>query len=60
MWHSADKFAKPTIDVNAELMKLVGELEDKEAKITLAKFLRLILGLPWNLFLELNLLLIKK
>lgn len=44
MWHSTEKFIKPTVDVNAELMKLVGDLEDREAKITLAKFLRANLG----------------
>lgn len=44
MWYNSEKFVKQTTDVNAELMQLVGDLEDKEAKITLARFLRANLG----------------
>ena len=35
-----DKYKKEITDINKELMQLEGELEDKEAKISLAKFLR--------------------
>ena len=35
-----DKYKKELFDINEELMSLKGELEDKEAKISLAKFLR--------------------
>ena len=35
-----DKYKKEITDINKELMQLKGELEDKEAKISLAKFLR--------------------
>jgi len=40
MWHSGDKYKKTTENFNEIFSKLEGELEDKEAKITLAKFLR--------------------
>jgi hypothetical protein len=48
-WYNSIKYVKPTTDVNAELMKLTGDLEDKEAKITLAKFLRANIGLTVEL-----------
>lgn len=44
MWYSSEKFRKPTINVNAELMELKGTLEDREAKIALARFLRANIG----------------
>ena len=40
MWHETPKYKKPTENYNAIFEKLQGELEDKEAKITLCKFLR--------------------
>lgn len=35
-----DKYIKPVTDINEELMKLEGELDDDIAKVSLAKFLR--------------------
>ena len=49
MWHSSEKYIRPVIDTNAELMLLKGDLEDKEAKITLAKFLRANIGFTTEL-----------
>jgi len=40
MWHPAEKYKKKTENYVEIFSKLQGELEDKEAKITLAKFLR--------------------
>jgi hypothetical protein len=40
MWHPAEKYKKKTENYIEIFSKLQGELEDKEAKITLAKFLR--------------------
>lgn len=40
MWYSASKYNDGVVDLNSELKQLKGELEDKEARITLAKFLR--------------------
>ena len=40
MWYANPNLAKEVEDVNKTLLKLEGELDDKEAKITLAKFLR--------------------
>ena len=40
MWYSASKYNDGVVDLNSELKQLEGELEDKEARITLAKFLR--------------------
>lgn len=40
MWYSPEKYNRKIENVNLELSKLSGDLEDKEAKITLAKFLR--------------------
>ena len=39
MWYCPDKYEKNLTDVNGELLKLEGTLDDKEAKISLAKFL---------------------
>ena len=33
------KYEKPVVDLNAEYYKLTGELDDKQAKLTLIKFL---------------------
>jgi len=49
MWYSPNKYQKDVIDINAELMNLKGTLDDKEAKITLAKFLRYNLAFTVNL-----------
>ena len=40
MWYCPDKYKKDISVVNEELLKIKGELEDKQAKISLAKFLR--------------------
>jgi hypothetical protein len=39
MWYCPDKYERNLTDVNGELLKLEGTLDDKEAKISLAKFL---------------------
>lgn len=45
MWYEASKYKPENIvDVNAELMAITGEMEDKDAKIALARFLRANLG----------------
>jgi hypothetical protein len=45
MWYSAEKYIKgDLVDVNAELEQIAGEMEDKEAKIALARFLRANIG----------------
>jgi hypothetical protein len=49
MWHCPDKYDIKLKDLNAEFKKLKGGLDDKEAKITLAKFLRNNLGLTTEL-----------
>ena len=38
MWYSAEKYNEGVVDLNSELKLLEGELEDKEARISLAKF----------------------
>jgi len=49
MIHCPDKYLREVKDVNAELSQLKGFLNDKEAKITLAKFLRANLGFTTEL-----------
>jgi len=49
MWHCPDKYEIDLPDVNEGLSKLEGYLEDKEAKISLAKFLRANLGITTEL-----------
>ena len=49
MWYCPDKYKKNITNLNDELLKLEGELEDKQAKITLAKFLRSNLGIATEL-----------
>jgi hypothetical protein len=40
MWYAPEKYSKPLVNLNEEFLKLSGDLNDKEAKITLIKFLR--------------------
>ena len=49
MMYSPDKYKKDYPDLNLELSKLKGILNDKEAKISLAKFLRSNLGFTTEL-----------
>ena len=49
MWYCPDKYKLETTDVNNELSKLTGYLNDKEAKISLAKYLRANLGITTEL-----------
>ena len=49
MWYCPDKYKDPIVDINKEILQLGGELEDKEARITLAKFLRSNLGIATEL-----------
>jgi hypothetical protein len=49
MWYCPDKYKDPVVNINRELLKLDGELEDKQAKITLARFLRSNLGITTEL-----------
>ena len=49
MWYCPEKYKTSLTDINAELMNLKGPLDDKEAKISLAKFLRANLGFTTEL-----------
>ena len=49
MWYSPDKYKKPIPNLNQEYLSLRGDLDDRTAKITLAKFLRVNLGLTTEL-----------
>ena len=49
MWYCNDKYKKDLVDFNKELLKIEGTMLDKEAKISLAKFLRANLGLTTEL-----------
>tara|TARA_Y100000310_G_C20683009_1_gene817154 strand:- start:1244 stop:3070 length:1827 start_codon:yes stop_codon:yes gene_type:complete len=49
MWYCPDKYKKGTPSINQELLKLKGDLLDKEAKISLAKFLKSNLGFTTEL-----------
>ena len=40
MWYCPEKYKRPLSDVNQEILNLKGELDDNDAKISLAKFLR--------------------
>ena len=40
MWYANEKYVEEVEDVNKQLLKLEGSLDDKDARITLAKFLR--------------------
>lgn len=45
MWYEPEKYQKNLPDVNNEFLKIKGELNDRDAKIFLAKFLRANIGL---------------
>jgi hypothetical protein len=49
MWYCPDKYKKPIPNLNEELLGLKGELPDRQAKITLAKFMRSNLGFTTEL-----------
>jgi hypothetical protein len=49
IWYEPEKYCKPVHDINIDIKALKGELEDKEAKISLAKFLYRNLGLTTTL-----------
>jgi hypothetical protein len=49
MWYCPEKYKKSLTSVNEELLSLKGPLEDKEAKISLAKFLSSNLGVTTEL-----------
>ena len=49
MIYSPEKYKFETVDFNKSLLDLKGELDDKEAKISLAKFLRANLGFTTEL-----------
>ena len=49
MWYCPDKYKKDIPNINQELLKLKGDLLDKEAKVSLARFLRSNLGFTTEL-----------
>lgn len=49
MWYEPAKYIKPVYDLNQGLKELKGELDDKEARITLAQFLYRNLGITTQL-----------
>ena len=49
MWYCPEKYKKEIPNINEELLGIDGILENKEAKITLAKFLRSNLGFTTEL-----------
>ena len=50
MWYGPQKYVSNDLyNVNQEMLKLEGYLEDREARISLAKFLRANLGLTVEL-----------
>ena len=49
MWYSPEKYDKEFDNLNDQFLALKGELEDKEDKISLAKFLRANLGFTTEL-----------
>lgn len=49
MWYCPDKYKKPLPNLNEDFLSLKGELPDKQAKITLAKFMRSNLGFTTEL-----------
>ena len=49
MWYCPERYEKDTVDLNEEFLKLKGELSDKEAKISLAKFLSANVGFTTEL-----------
>ena len=49
MWYSPEKYEKEAPNLNEEFLKIKGEVNDKQAKIQLAKFLRHNLGFTTEL-----------
>ena len=49
MWYCPEKYVRPIVDINKESLALKGELGDRQAKITLAKFMRSNLGFTTEL-----------
>ena len=49
MWYEPPKYIKPVTDINQGLKELKGELDDKQAKFTLAQFLYRNLGFTTHL-----------
>ena len=49
MWYCPEKYSKPIPNLNEEFLNLKGELPDRQAKITLAKFMRSNLGFTTEL-----------
>ena len=49
MWYCPDKYKKDLPDTNSELLKIKGILDDKDAKISLAKFLSSNIGITTEL-----------
>jgi hypothetical protein len=49
MWYCPEKYKPKVVNVNEELSKVKGYLDDKEAKISLAKYLRANLGITTEL-----------
>jgi len=49
MWYCPEKYKRPIPNLNEELLDLKGELPDRQAKITLAKFMRSNLGFTTEL-----------
>jgi hypothetical protein len=55
MWYEPPKYIRPVKDINEGLRELKGELEEKEARITLAQFLHRNLGFTTNLLTGIDL-----
>tara|TARA_Y100000593_G_scaffold95089_1_gene199458 strand:+ start:6510 stop:8333 length:1824 start_codon:yes stop_codon:yes gene_type:complete len=49
MWYCPDKYRKKFPNINEEFLQLSGELKDKDAKISLARFLRANVGFTTEL-----------
>jgi hypothetical protein len=49
VWYEPPKYIRPCTDLNAELKLLKGELDDKQARVTLAQFLFKNIGLTCSL-----------
>ena len=49
MWYCPEKYKKPIPNLNEEFLNLKGELPDRQAKISLAKFMRSNLGFTTEL-----------
>lgn len=49
MWYEPEKYQKNLEDVNAQLLKLEGELDDKTAMVTFVEFLRANIGIATEL-----------